>query len=139
MKAILLLLGVVAVQGVQLEHKRCKVCNPTHTDNKVRDALAPPEKDYYDVPDSEIWSQDVQLSAEDPDIATKWDKDKKHPGYPVWMDGSEGYEGLGNYKRVEPPNFQGPGSGDHLHELHDHEVCHRAVHRFWQANWSVCP
>jgi hypothetical protein len=114
MKAILLLLGLVTleqVQGVQLE--KCTVCNPTHTDNKIRDALAPPEKDYYDIPDSEIWSQDVQLSAQDPEIATTWDKKNKHPGYPVWMDGFEGYEGLGNYKRVEPPNFQGPGSGDH--------------------------
>lgn len=114
MKAIYLLLGLVAfeqVQGVKLE--KCSVCNPTHTDNHIRDATAPPEKDYYDVPDSEIWNQDVQLSVEDPDIATKWDKKNKHPGYPVYMDGFEGYEGLGNYKRKEPDNFQGPGSGDH--------------------------
>lgn len=115
MKAILLLLGLVSVEAVQLE--KCTVCNPTHTDNKIRDALAPAEKGYYDIPDSEIWSQDVQLSAklnvEDPDIATVWDKKKKHPGYPVWMDGFEGKEGLGYYKREEPSNFQGPGSGDH--------------------------
>ena len=77
MKAACVLLGVVAgglegAQGVRVE--RCTSCNPTHTDNKIRDALAPPEKDYYDVSDDEIWSQNVLLREEGPDIATTWDK-----------------------------------------------------------------
>lgn len=78
--------------------------------------MAPAEKDYYDVKDEDIWSENIQLGeTSDPPtgIATKWDKEKKHPGYPAWQDEFEGYEGLGNYKRVIPDNFQGPGSGDH--------------------------
>ena len=115
MKAIYLLLGLAAVQGVQLE-KECTRCSgPKHTENHIRDALAPQEKDYYDVSDDEIWSQNVQLSDDPPShpIATKWDKKNKHPGYPAWMDEYEGHEGLGNYKREVPANFDGPGSGDH--------------------------
>jgi len=114
MKAISLLLGLAAVQGVKLD-KECHRCNPQHTDSHIRDALAEAEKDYYDVPDSEIWSQNVQLSAQDDNlpIATKWDKDNKHPGYPAYMDEFEGKEGLGYYKREAPFNFQGEGSGDH--------------------------
>ena len=44
--------------------------------------------------------------------ATKWNKDKPHPGFETYQDGFEGIEGLGKYERVAPDNFQGPNSGD---------------------------
>merc|ERR1712226_621200 len=48
----------------------------------------------------------------DDGIATTWDKDHPHPGYPAGQDGFVGKEGLGAYNRKIPDNFQGPGSGD---------------------------
>ena len=47
-----------------------------------------------------------------PYVATKWSKDKPHPGYQAGHDDFEGTEGLGPYDRQTPANFQGPGSGD---------------------------
>jgi len=37
--------------------------------------------------------------------ATKWNKDKPHPGFETYQDGFEGVEGLGKYERVAPDNF----------------------------------
>jgi len=44
--------------------------------------------------------------------ATKWGKDKPHPGYETWHDDFIGNEGRGEYEREVPTNFQGPDSGD---------------------------
>jgi len=63
----------------------------------------------------------------DDDIATKWDKDHPHPGYPPGQDGFDGKEGLGAYNRKIPDHFSGPGSGDDqfMHSVlsnHAHEA-----------------
>jgi len=64
-------------------------------------------------------------SRSDPSVATKWDKENPHPGYPPSQDGFEGKEGLGGYNRKIPSNFDGPGSGDDqfMHEtLKNHAI-----------------
>merc|ERR1712167_153825 len=53
-----------------------------------------------------------QVRSRDDGVATKWDKDRPHPGYPASQDGFEGKEGLGGYNRKVPDHFDGPGSGD---------------------------
>lgn len=116
MKAVYLaLLGLVTVQGVQLKHEYCIKCEAKHNDHKIRDALSPPADDYYNIKDSDIWSENVQLEEKmaDPEIATKWDKDHPHPGFLPGHDGFEGSEGLGKYDREVPANFDGPGKGNH--------------------------
>ena len=45
-------------------------------------------------------------------IATVWNDKNPHPGYPAGQDDYYGKEGLGEYDRVVPDNFDGPGSGD---------------------------
>ena len=39
------------------------------------------------------------------DVATKWDADHPHPGYPAGWDDFEGSEHLGKYERVIPEQF----------------------------------
>ena len=36
------------------------------------------------------------------DVATKWDEDHPHPGFPANWEDFEGQEHLGNYKRSIP-------------------------------------
>ena len=45
-------------------------------------------------------------------VATVWNKDHPHPGYPANWDDYGGREGFGTYDRKIPENFEGPGSGD---------------------------
>ena len=61
--ALLGLISVEQVYGVKL-NKDCYVCQAKHTDHKIRDALAQNEKDPYDIKDSEIWPDQVQLNVE---------------------------------------------------------------------------
>ena len=44
--------------------------------------------------------------------ATKWGKDKPHPGYESFHDDFDGDEAFGKYDRKVPDHFSGPGSGD---------------------------
>merc|ERR1712227_290588 len=45
------------------------------------------------------------------DVATVWDEDHPHPGYPAGFDDFAGKEGLGNYKREIPEQFDVEGQG----------------------------
>ena len=46
------------------------------------------------------------------DPATKWGKDKPHPGYESFHDDFDGDEAFGKYDRKVPDHLSGPGSGD---------------------------
>ena len=43
------------------------------------------------------------------DVATVWDDDHPHPGFPAHWDDFEGYEHLGKYERKLPEQFDVEG------------------------------
>ena len=45
------------------------------------------------------------------DVATKWDEDRPHPGFPANWEEFEGQEHLGSYKRALPGQFDVEGMG----------------------------
>tara|TARA_B110000305_G_C19022719_1_gene440092 strand:+ start:76 stop:453 length:378 start_codon:yes stop_codon:yes gene_type:complete len=45
------------------------------------------------------------------DVATKWDEDHPHPGFPANWEDFEGGEHLGSYKRTLPGQFDVEGMG----------------------------
>lgn len=61
--ALLGLISVEQVYGVKL-NKDCYVCQAKHTEHKIKDALVQKETDPYDIKDSEIWPDNIQLKVE---------------------------------------------------------------------------
>ena len=53
----------------------------------------------------------VQLKANYGGIATKWDEDRPHPGFPAGWDDFSGTEHLGAYSRELPAQFDVEGAG----------------------------
>jgi hypothetical protein len=53
----------------------------------------------------------VQLKANYDGIATKWDEDRPHPGFPAGWDDFSGTEHLGAYERTIPTQFDVEGAG----------------------------
>lgn len=53
----------------------------------------------------------VKLEAHYGGIATKWDEDRPHPGFPAGWDDFSGTEHLGSYSREIPSQFDVEGAG----------------------------
>lgn len=53
----------------------------------------------------------VRVSSHYGGIATVWDEDRPHPGFPAHWDEFEGSEHLGKYAREIPAQFDVEGAG----------------------------
>lgn len=53
----------------------------------------------------------VRVSSQYGGVATVWDKDHPHPGFPAGWDDFSGVEHLGSYARTIPAQFDVEGAG----------------------------